>query len=101
MGDSSIVRFFAGAELFALSAFLLGYFMGFYILMMIGGILLVIQDIFAIMQGVLNPLFPVILAFVLAYIFSPWYVGIFWSIAAFTFLNIPTNIRRLKTGQLP
>lgn len=100
MSNQAIVRFFAGAELFALLAFIAGYFADLYLLMLIGGILLVIQDIFSMVQGILNPIFPIILAIVLAMVFTPWYVGVFWSVAASTILNIPTDIRRLRTGQL-
>lgn len=71
MSNQTIVRFFAGAELFALLAFIAGYFTDLYLLMLIGGILLVIQDIFSMVQGILNPIFPIILAIVLAMVFTP------------------------------
>jgi hypothetical protein len=39
--------------------------------------------------GILNPLFPIVFAIVLAMMIDPWYVGIFWSLACFKFLGIP------------
>lgn len=101
MRSQTLVRFFAGAELFALFAFIIGYFTNFYPLMIVGGVLLIIQDIFSMAQGILKPLGPIMLAIILGFVFTPWYVGVIWSVAVFMLLDIPTDLRRLKTGQLP
>lgn len=59
---------------------------------------MVVDDILEVYVGVLNPLFPIILAVLLASIISPWYVGIFWSQAVFHVLGIPTAIRKITKG---
>ena len=50
---------------------------------------MVLDDVFEISLGTLNPLFPILFAIGLALIIEPWYVGIFWSLACFKFLGIP------------
>lgn len=99
MNMKLILKIQGGSELLALILFLVGYFSGNWILMMIGGIMLVIGDIIEMSMGILNPTFPLIFAFILAFVFDPWYVGIFWSIAVFTLFNIPTDIKKLFMTQ--
>ena len=77
-------------ELLGLSAFLAGFFLNIGSLMILGGGLVVLDDIVEMVLGVLNPLFPVVLAGVLAVVFTPWYVGVFWASAAFKVLGVPT-----------
>ena len=62
--------------------------------MIIGGTILVVDDVVDIYLGVLNPVFPVILASVLAYFVTPWYVGIFYGSAAFSILDIPLAVKK-------
>ena|SRR3990170_7746530 len=73
----------------ALLAFIYGYFSGIRWLMILGGIIVVFDDILEIIHRILNPIFPIFLAIVLALIFKPWYVGVFWASAAFKVLGIP------------
>jgi hypothetical protein len=87
-------------ELLGLSAFFIGYFTNIWWLMMLGGCLVVLDDVIEIAMGILNPLFPVILAIILAIILTPWYVGIFWASAAFKVLGIPTSLRKIFTPRL-
>lgn len=82
-------------ELIGLAGFLAGYFLHLGWVMVAGGSLVVLDDIIQIAMGVLNPVFPVLLAIVLAIILTPWYVGIFWASAAFKVLNIPTSFRKV------
>ena len=84
-------------ELIGLGGFLAGYFAEIWWLMMVGGCLVVLDDVIEINMGVLNPLFPVILAIVLAVLLTPWYVGVFWASAAFKVLGIPTSLRKVFT----
>jgi len=65
--------------------------------MMVGGILVILDDVVQIFLGILNPLFPVVLAVVLAVIFTPWYVGVFWASAGFHVLGIPTAFMKIFT----
>jgi hypothetical protein len=82
-------------ELTGLFAFLMGYFAGITSLMLFGGILVVLDDVIEIFMGILNPLFPVLLAIVLAIVFTPWYVGVFWASTAFKVLGIPGSFRKI------
>jgi hypothetical protein len=86
------VVFRAIAELVGLIGFLVGYFLHVKWLTIGGGLLIVFDDLMQMLVGALKPLFPLILAVVLALILSPWYVGIFWASAAFKILDIPTLI---------
>lgn len=76
----------------ALGGFLFGYFADLMWLMVLGGILVVLDDIVEMAMGILKPLFPVILAIVLAIIITPWYVGIFWASAIFKTFGIYTSL---------
>lgn len=96
----NLVRFFAGLEIFSLLAFLVGYFAEIQWLAILGGSLQVVQDIDSMRRGILKPHFPIFFGILLALLFDPWYMGVFWSTALFTFLNIPLDIKRLKTGKL-
>jgi hypothetical protein len=87
-------------ELVGLGGFITGYFAGIWWLLMLGGCLVVLDDVIEISIGVLNPIFPVLLAIALAIVISPWYVGIFWASAAFKVLNIPIIIRKVFTPHL-
>ena len=82
-------------EIIGLGSFFIGFFIELRLLMIIGGILVVLDDVIEISIGILNPLFPVILAVVLAIIFTPWYVGVFWASATFKVLGIPSSIIKI------
>lgn len=84
-------------EIVGLGSFLYGYFSGVNWLMVVGGCLVIVDDLIEMFLGILNPLFPVIVAVVLAIIFKPWYVGVFWGSAAFKILGMPGMITKLIT----
>ena len=58
---------------------------------------MVLDDIIEVVMGVLQPFFPIVFAIALAIILSPWYVGVFWSSAAFKALNIFTILKKVLT----
>lgn len=96
----TVVIIFQGLfELIGLGSFIVGYFIGLKWLMLFGGILVVLDDVIEIFMGILNPLFPAILAIVLAIIVTPWYVGVFWASAAFKVLGIPTSFIKIFAPQ--
>ena len=82
-------------ELVGLGGFLFGYFADIWWLLLLGGCLIVLDDIIEIGLDILNPLFPLLLAIILAFIFTPWYVGVFWASAGFKVLGIPTSLRKV------
>lgn len=86
-------------ELLGLGAFLAGYFADIWWLMMAGGILVVLDDILEMAMGILNPLFPLLLAVALAVVLAPWYVGVFWASAAFKVLGIPTSLLKVAAPE--
>lgn len=91
-----IVIFLQGLfELTGLAAFLTGFFIDLGWLTVTGGILVLLDDLIDMGMGVLNPVFPVLLAVVLAIIFTPWYVGVFWASAAFKVFNIPISLKKV------
>jgi len=93
---AAAVAFLQGlVELVGLGSFLIGYFGGIWWLRVLGGCLVVLDDIMEISMGVLNPLFPIALAILLAIVLSPWYVGVFS--AAFKVLGIPTSLKKVFT----
>src|SRR5260221_12041037 len=63
------------SEILALCSFLAGYISHIRWLMFLGGLIVVLQDLFGIALGALQPLFPVLLAVVLACILTPSYTG--------------------------
>ncbi len=82
-------------ELVGLGSFLSGYFLQIYWLMLVGGLMVVLDDVIEIGMEILNPLFPLILATGLALVFTPWYVGVFWASAGFKVLGIPTALMKV------
>jgi hypothetical protein len=96
---TAIIIFQGLFELIGLSNFFIGYFVDLRWLMVIGGIIVVLDDVIEIFMGILNPLFPVILAIILAILFTPWYVGVFWASAVFKVLGIPTSIMKIFAPQ--
>lgn len=82
-------------ELIGLIGFLSGYFLDIWWLMIVGGVLVLLDDFVEIAMRILNPIFPVLLAIVLAFIFTPWYVGIFWASSAFKVLGIPSSLKKI------
>jgi hypothetical protein len=64
-------------------------------LMMLGGITLVVRDVAGVMLGVLNPVFPLVFAVVLALFVDPWYVGVFWASAVFAVLGLPFHLNQV------
>lgn len=96
MKNPAFVLVLQGAfELVGLLSFLIGYFAQTTPLLLFGGILVLLDDVIEIFMGILNPLFPVLLAIVLAIIFAPWYVGVFWASAALKVLGIPGSFRKI------
>jgi hypothetical protein len=93
--NMAIIIFQGLFELFGALGFIYGYFFNVQWLMVIGGIAVVVDDIIEMILGILNPLFPAILAVILAIVFSPWYVGVFWSSTAFKILGIPSSLLKV------
>ena len=65
--------------------------MGIQFLWLMAGILMTIEDIIGMLNGELNPTFPILVAVVAMIIIKPWYLGLFWSIEIFALLNVPTS----------
>lgn len=82
-------------ELIGLAGFLSGYFLDMQRLMIAGGFLIIFDDIMQVSMGMLRPLYPVLLAVVLAIAFSEWYVGVLWAAAAFRIPGIPISLMRI------
>lgn len=82
-------------ELLGLIAFFSGYILDISWLMFTGGILIVLEDIIEMALGILHPLFPILLAVILAIIFTPWYVGVFWASGSFKIFGIPTSLKKV------
>ena len=68
-------------------------------LMVLSGIFIVVDDVVEIFQSILNPLFHVLLSVALAFVFTPWYVGVFCASAAFKVLGLPNALRKTFTPQ--
>lgn len=93
-----VVVFIQGLfELIGLGSFLLGFFAHIWWLMVIGGCLVVLDDVIEISMGVQNPLVLVIVAVVLGIVITPWYVGVFWASAGFKVLGIPASLHKVFT----
>ena len=92
---TSVLRVQGAFELSSLSLFVYGYLADSSRLLIVGGCLVVLDDLIEILLGVLNPLFPVLAASIAAFLFTPWYVGVFWASAIFKVLNIPGSLMKL------
>lgn len=74
---------------------MIGFFQNVVWLAILGGCLIVIYDILDILAGILNPTFPIIFSIILASIFKPWYIGIFWASAIWHITGSPWYIGNL------
>ena len=90
-----VIMFQGIFEIVGLSSFLGGYFLEIQWLFLLGGCLIVLDDIIEVSIGILNPIFPILLAVILACFITPWYVGIFWASGAFKILSIPSSIQKI------
>jgi len=95
MNAMTALRIKGFVELGGIILFIFGHIQGIVWAAMVGGVLLVITDILDIMMGILNPIFPIILAIILGSCLHPWYIGVFWASAAINMFNIPTNFIRI------
>lgn len=93
--NKSTLRFLAAYNVVSLIAFVVGYFAHIHWLLILGGTLLVLDDIMEMITGMLNPLFPIIAAIIVAILFQPWYIGVFWSIVPFKIVSLPRSIKAL------
>ena len=94
-------------ELSGVSLFLTGIFFyspyppDYHWAVILGGIIMLIDDFIEMNIGVLNPLAPIMLAmlgvFIAVYIDMQWYIGLFWSTAVFKILGIPTSFIKIFT----
>jgi hypothetical protein len=82
-------------ELLGVGGFVVWYLTDMWWVMVVGGLVMVLDDICDVSLGTLNPLFPVVFAIVLAMIIDPWYVGVFWSLACFKFLDMPGALAKI------
>lgn len=85
-------RIYSSLELLSLLLFIFAFFSSISWLAILTGLFLIIDDILGMLNGQLNPLFPIAFAILLAFIIHPWYMGVFWSVAAFKLLNVPKDI---------
>ena len=85
-------RFSGFVMIVGLISFVFGYFSDNQVLAVVGGMILVLMDLQMFALGFLKPGFPVVAAVIAAFIFQPWYYGVFWASALFEFLNIPTRV---------
>ncbi|OGJ37429.1 MAG: hypothetical protein A2383_02425 [Candidatus Pacebacteria bacterium RIFOXYB1_FULL_39_46] len=69
--------------------FFYGVYAGNEAIWILGGVLMLIDDVIAMALGVLNPIAPIMLAIIFAIFIQPWYLALFWSIAVFAVLGIP------------
>jgi hypothetical protein len=83
-------------EILGAGSFVAGFAFGIQWLMLLGGLIVVADDIREIAGGMLEPEMPVVLAVGLALLFQPWYVGVFWASAIFKLFNIPTYRRNIS-----
>lgn len=71
--------------------FLVGIFLRIEPIWFFSGIVLIINDLLAILVGELNPIFPIFSAIIAAIFINPWYLGVFWASEIFSVLSVPTS----------
>lgn len=96
--ENKVIRIQGSLELAGPVLFLLGAFIGNWLLIITGGVVMLLLDFIEISMGVLNPLFPIIFAIALGITIEPWWYGVFWSLGIFHILNIFTAIKKIKLG---
>jgi hypothetical protein len=95
MDRCMVLRMQGSFELTALILFFTGYFGGSTWLMLLGGIMLVVDNVMTIALGLTSPLLPLGLSTLLALIVQPWYAGAFLGCAVFTLLGVPNSVRKI------
>ncbi|HDQ41588.1 MAG TPA: hypothetical protein ENN39_11245 [Desulfonatronum sp.] len=90
-----VLRIQGAFELTALIFFFSGYFGGSSWLMILGGIMLVADNLMTILLGLATPLLPLGVSALLALVIVPWYAGVFLGCSIFTLLGVPNSARKL------
>ncbi len=85
-------RWYRLLHILAAAVFFGGFFLDVSWLAVVGGIVMTVEDLCEIWKGELKPCFPVALAFLLAWLIEPWYMGVFWASAVFHVWNIPGDL---------
>lgn len=82
-------------ELLGIGLFLVGFFTDTSLVMMAGGLIMAADDAMSMLSGALNPFFPALLAVVFAVLFTPWWLGVFWSLAVFKLWDVRASVEKL------
>lgn len=77
--------------------FLYGWQFNNLIVMVIGGIIMVVDDFITVYSGAINIMGPVIAWGVVAFFLSPWWYSLFWSSLIFNIMGVPGSIITIWT----
>lgn len=82
-------------ELFEVGGFMLGYVADIRWLLMTGGLLMAVDQVYQLSIGALNPWLAVALAVALGAIVDPWYIGFFSALAVLKLLDAPAAVVKI------
>lgn len=92
-------RFWGFFQILGLFLFIYGSFISSPTLAISGGIIMLLEVYLAITSGAdrFGPFlfFAIVGVLVVISLSIPWYFGVFWSVAIFKVINIPTNLRKI------
>lgn len=92
-----IIAFQILLNLSGVGLFLYGWYFGNFSVMVIGGIILVADDVMTVYSGAMNILGPLIAWGVTSFFLSPWWYSLFWSSLVFNILGVPGSIKKIFT----
>lgn len=84
-------------NLSGVGCFLFGWYWGHFEIMVAGGVIMVLDDIFTVYSGALNIGGPLIAWAIAAYFISPWWYSLFWSSLVFGIMGVPGSIIKIFT----
>lgn len=92
-----IITFQILLNLSGVGLFLYGWYFGDFTVMVVGGIILVADDIMTVYSGAMNILGPLIAWGVASFFISPWWYSLFWSSLVFNIFGVPGSIKKIIT----
>ena len=95
--EKYIIGFQILMNLSGVGLFLYGWFFGNFTVMVVGGVIMIVDDIMTVFSGAMNIVGPAIAWAVASFFISPLWYSLFWATLVFNIMNVPGSIKKIFT----
>ena len=92
-----IIAFQIILNLSGVGFFMYGWYFNNLVILIIGGTILILDDVLTVYSGAMNIIGPTIAWIIVAIFISPWWYSLFWSSLIFNILGVPGSIIKIFT----